>query len=96
MAKIIRNISFSQLGDLLQEEWEKGNITQDVHDSIEAGLLPIRLLRERLKWIIEREGEGVRLTVENDEIDNIINLRRTRLAANDDRVDEDSDICRAA
>jgi hypothetical protein len=76
MAKITRNISLSQLGDLLQEEWEKGNIGTDVHDSIEAGLLPIRLLREKLKWVIEREGEGVRLTVEDDEVDEALNFRR--------------------
>jgi hypothetical protein len=76
MAKITRNISFSQLGDLLQKEWERGNITKDVHDSIEAGLLPIRLLRERLKWVIEREGEGVRLTINDDEIDEKLDFRR--------------------
>jgi hypothetical protein len=77
MAKITRNISFSQLGDLLQEEWEKGNIENEVHQSIEAGYLPIRYLREKLKWIIERnEGEGLRLTVQNDDIDDAIRFRR--------------------
>ncbi len=76
MAQITRNISFSQLGELLQEEWEKGNIGNDVHESIEAGYLPIRYLRERLKWVIERNGEGLQLTVENDDVDNSLNLRR--------------------
>jgi hypothetical protein len=86
MAQITRNISYSQLGDLLQEEWEKGNIGNDVHESIEAGFLPIRLLREKLKWIIEREGEGIRLTVEND-VDSRFNPPRNRFAANDNSED---------
>jgi len=77
MAQITRNISFSQLGDLLQEEWEKGNIGNDIHESIEAGLLPIRYLREKLKWVIERNGdEGLRLTVQNDDLDDSLNFKR--------------------
>lgn len=84
MAQITRNISFAQLGDLLQDEWEKGNIGKDVHESIEAGFLPIRLLREKLKWVIEREGEGVRLTAENDDIEERLNLRRIQPVYEDD------------
>ena len=90
MAQITRNISFAQLGDLLQDEWEKGTIGNDVHDSIEAGLLPIRLLREKLKWIIEREGERLLLTVENDDIEKKLNPLEIGPAANDDQEWPDS------
>lgn len=76
MAKITRNISFSQFGDLLQEEWEKGNITQEVHDYIAAGVVPIRLLEEKLNWLIERQREGIRLTINDNEIDEKLNVRR--------------------
>jgi hypothetical protein len=84
MAQITRNISFAQLGDLLQDEWEKGTIGNDVHESIEAGFLPIRLLREKLKWIIGRDGERLLLTAENDDIEERLNSLRNRPAANDD------------
>ena len=90
MAQITRNISFAQLGDLLQDEWEKGTIGNDVHNSIEAGFLPIRLLREKLKWIIEREGERLLLTVENDDVEKKLNSLEIGPAANDDEEWPDS------
>jgi hypothetical protein len=62
-----RKISFSQLGDLLQKEWEKGTIGEEAYESIQDGLLPIRYLREQLRWIIEREGNGLRLTIDSDD-----------------------------
>lgn len=48
---------------MLQREWEDGNIGDDVQKSILEGVIPIKLLREKLRWIIEREGNGLRLTV---------------------------------
>jgi hypothetical protein len=61
-----RKITFAEFGDMLQSEWEQGNIGSDVHRSIEMGLLPIRELRAKLRWIIERDGDGLRLMVEDD------------------------------
>jgi hypothetical protein len=52
-----RKITFSQLGQFLQRAWEMGLIGQDVHDLIEAGKLPIRQLRDKLKCVIERSDE---------------------------------------
>lgn len=48
---------------MLQHEWQEGNIGDEVQESILAGVIPIKLLREKLRWIIEREGNGLRLTV---------------------------------
>ena len=59
-----RTLSFAQFGEMLQDEWEKGRIGDDIHQCIESGFLPIKLLSERLQWVIEREGDGLRLTVE--------------------------------
>jgi len=64
-----RKITFEEFGDLLREEWEKGNLTSEVRDLIQAGVVPIAHLREKLRWIIEREGDGLRLTVNDDEAD---------------------------
>ena len=61
-----RQISFEELGDLLYEQWEQGNIEDGVRDLICAGFLPIKLLRERLRWIIERDGEKIRLTIDDE------------------------------
>jgi hypothetical protein len=58
-----RNITFEEFGDLLQHEMNEGNIGDEVQEVIQAGLIPIKLLREKLRWIIEREGNGLRLTV---------------------------------
>lgn len=65
MAEHSRLITFAQLGDLLQDEWSKGNIGEEIHESLEEGFLPIRELREKLHWILEREGDQLRLTVED-------------------------------
>jgi len=60
-----RKITFEEFGDLLQREWEEGKIGKDIHESIEAGVIPIKRLREELKLIIERDGDGLRLTDDN-------------------------------
>lgn len=60
-------LTFAQFGDLLQQEWEAGNIDSEIHQYIEAGLVPIKLLRERLRWIIEREGDGLLISIANDD-----------------------------
>lgn len=59
-----RQISFAHFGDLLQRAWERGKIGEDVHEAIKRGLVPIQKLREQLRWVIEREGDGLRLTEE--------------------------------
>jgi len=65
-----RQITFDQLGELLQEEFIKGNIGSDVHDFIaKTGALPTKYLREQLRWVIERNGEGLMLTTELDGLD---------------------------
>jgi hypothetical protein len=61
-----RKISFEEFGDMLQYEWQQGNIGKDVHRAIEMGLLPIQELREKLRWIISREDDGLRLTFEEN------------------------------
>lgn len=63
-----RKITFAEFGDLLQNEWMQGNIGSEVQEVIQAGLIPIKLLREKLRWIIEREGDGLRLTMEGNEL----------------------------
>jgi hypothetical protein len=47
-----RNITFEEFGDMLQHEWQEGNIGDEVQESILAGVIPIKLLREKLRWII--------------------------------------------
>lgn len=65
-----KKLSFTELGDLLQDEWKKGKIGNDVRDFIiKNGALPIGYLRERLKWVIERDGDGIILAYEN--VDNL-------------------------
>ncbi len=64
-----RKISFEEFGDLLQKEWEEGNLSSKAHEMIQAGRVPIAHLREKLRWIIERDGDGLRLTVEDEEAD---------------------------
>lgn len=63
-----RKITFEEFGELLQHEWQEGKIGKEVQDYIMAGMLPIKLLRDKLRWIIEREGDGLRLTMEADEL----------------------------
>lgn len=60
-----KKLSFAELGDLLRQEWEQGNIDNEVHEYIEAGLIPIHILREQLRWVIEREGDGLLLSMED-------------------------------
>lgn len=56
-------LTFAQLGDLLQNAWENGNIDPKVHSAILNGLLPIEYLRERLRLVIERSDEEGYLNV---------------------------------
>ena len=55
--KKTQKITFEQLGDLLQNAWEEGHIGEDVHESIESGVIPIRYLREKLRLVIEKSDE---------------------------------------
>lgn len=56
-SKQTRKLSFAQLGELLQREWEKGNITDDVYEYIAEGLFPIHLIRRQLSLVISRSHE---------------------------------------
>ena len=66
-----RKITFEEFGDLLEQEWEQGNISNEVHEYIQAGLIPIHILRDKLRWVIEREGDGLRISVANDDQEDI-------------------------
>ena len=57
MADSTRRITTEQLADMLFAEWEKQNISQEAHDLISEGHVPILYLRERLKWVIEGTDE---------------------------------------
>lgn len=57
MPKRTHKLSFAQFGDLLQHAWEEGHIGSEVHESIEAGEIPIHYLREKLRLVIERSDE---------------------------------------
>jgi len=59
-----RKITFQEFGYLLQKEWKAGNISSKVHEMIGLGVIPIAHLREKMKWIIERDGNGLKMTVE--------------------------------
>ncbi|MBU1017777.1 hypothetical protein KKA33_01985 [Patescibacteria group bacterium] len=52
-----QKFTFAQFGDLLQQAWEDGHIGEEVHESIESGVIPIRYLREKLRLVIERSDE---------------------------------------
>lgn len=56
-------LSFAQFGDLLQHAWEEGHIGSEVHDFIEAGVVPIQYLREKMRWVIERADEDGYLNI---------------------------------
>ncbi len=56
-SKKTHKLSFAQFGDLLQHAWEEGVIGSEVHEAIEAGVIPIRHLREKLRLAIERSDE---------------------------------------
>jgi len=65
-------VSFEQLTDMLQEKWESGSLTNDkesINNFAKTGLLPIGLIRERLKWTIQRaeKGKGFWLTYNDEE-----------------------------
>lgn len=62
-SKRTKKLSFAQLGDLLQEQWEAGKIGDEIHEYIETGLLPVHLLREKLRLVIERSDEEGYLNV---------------------------------
>lgn len=82
-SKKSRKITAGQLGDLLQLEWEKGNICNEVRDLIiEKGVLPVQYLKDQLQWVIERDGDGLKLTyntadipVENDNASNNVGYK---------------------
>lgn len=59
-----RYMTFGQLGDYLQEQWKTGNLrdAEGIHRLIESGILPVKLIREQLNAVIQREGEGLRVT----------------------------------
>lgn len=57
MPKRTHKLTFAQFGDLLQLACEEGRIGSEVHDYIEAGVVPIRYLREKMRWVIERSDE---------------------------------------
>jgi hypothetical protein len=61
-----KKISFAQLGAMLQHAWQQGKLGDDVHRAIQAGFLPIAELRDKLRWIIERDGDGLKLMVEDE------------------------------
>jgi len=53
-----RRITTEQLADMLFEEWENQNISQEAHDKILEGYIPkILLLRNQMKLAIESAGE---------------------------------------
>lgn len=58
MTPISKHITPAQLGDFLQNAFERGLIGEEAHESIEAGVLPVRLIREKLKCLIERGENG--------------------------------------
>ena len=62
-SKRTHKLSFEQFGDFLQDAWEEGHIGSEVHESIEAGVIPIRYLREKLRLAIERSDEEGYLNV---------------------------------
>ena len=60
-------LSFEEFGDLLQREWEKGNLGTDLQEFIaRTGSIPAKYLREELSWIIERHEDGLKITKEVD------------------------------
>ncbi len=77
-----RKITAGQLGDLLQMEWEKGNICNEVRSLIQDGILPVKYLKDQLQWTVERDGDGLRLIydtvdvpVENDDASNSVGYK---------------------
>lgn len=56
-SKKTQRLSLAQFGDLLQNAWEEGHIGEEVHESIESGVIPIRYLREKLRLVIEKADE---------------------------------------
>lgn len=46
-----------QVGDLLCDAWKKGLIGNSVLDYIDEGILPVGIIREKLKLAIEGTGE---------------------------------------
>ena len=55
--KRTQKLSLAQFGDFLQQAWEDGAIGDEVHEYIEAGVIPIRLLRDKMRLVIERSDE---------------------------------------
>lgn len=55
--KKTHKLTFEQFGNFLQQAWEEGHIGEEVHESIESGVIPIRYLREKLRLAIERSDE---------------------------------------
>ena len=76
MAKIVRNLSITEFGDFLREELEKGNISQEAADSIYAGRVPRRLDYNELHCTIEKMREGIRVTINDEGLDERLNLSR--------------------
>lgn len=75
-------LTFEQLGDLLQDAWERGYIDSGVQADIMKGLLPIGYLRDKLRLLIERSDEEGYL--------NVTQLPE-ETAANDDSEDAAND-----
>ncbi len=76
MAKIVRNLSVEELGDFLREQWEKGNISEEDAALIHSGRVPRRLDYNELSCTIERMRQGIRLTISDDGLDEILNLQQ--------------------
>lgn len=52
-----RKVSFEELADLLYREWLKGNLGHEFQDFVTKGLLPVEVIRQKLRWAIERSDE---------------------------------------
>ena len=85
-SKNTQKLTFAQFGDLLQNAWEEGHIGEDVHESIESGVIPIRYLREKLRLVIEKSDEEGYLDVTQLAADVI--PFPIRLRTDDDQLDQ--------
>ena len=83
LEKRTHKLTFDQLGDLLQDAWERGYIDSGVQADIMKGLLPIGYLRDKLRLLIERSDEEGYL--------NVTQLPEESGAANEDSELSDGD-----
>ena len=55
---ITRKLNIHQLSALHFDQWQKGNMSDDLIEFVQEGLIPLHLIRQEIGWILEKTADG--------------------------------------